>query len=284
MLSEEMLALLGVAGCGLCRPSGEPSAPERIGSAAPSPFCSITPTIFARPCGRILAIAPCTNQCLRTSLKAASSPLKAAQKHVARWMRPERRRASIPFRVFGAKARIEYQPLGVVGVISPWNFPIQLTFSPLAGILAAGNRVMIKPSEFTPQTSALMARAFAQQFDATEIAVVQGGPEAGAAFAGLPFDHLLFTGATNVARHVMRAAADNLVPVTLELGGEIPRGALRIRALEAATRRLMMGKTLNAGQICLAPDYVMVPEGRADAFVEASTAAVGRFTHAAGQS
>ena len=217
------------------------------------------------------------HQSLFTDIASSLEPLKAAQKQVARWMRPERRRASMPFRLFGAKARIEYQPLGVVGVISPWNFPIQLTFSPLAGILAAGNRVMIKPSEFTPQTSALMAEAFAQQFDATEIAVVQGGPEAGAAFAGLPFDHLLFTGATNVARHVMRAAADNLVPVTLELGGKSPVVLSDSAKLEQATRRLMMGKTLNAGQICLAPDYVMVPEGQVDAFVEASTAAVGRL-------
>src|SRR5210317_530094 len=116
------------------------------------------------------------HQSLFTDIASSLEPLKAAQKRVARWMRPERGRASMPFALFGAKARIEYQPQGVVGVISPWNFPIQLTFSPLAGILAAGNRVMIKPSKFTPQTSALMAEAFAQRFDATEIAVVQGGP------------------------------------------------------------------------------------------------------------
>jgi coniferyl-aldehyde dehydrogenase len=192
-------------------------------------------------------------------------------------MRPERRRAGMPFGLLGAKARIEYQPLGVVGVISPWNFPIQLTFSPLAGILAAGNRVMIKPSEFTPRTSALMAEAFAKAFDATEISVVLGGPQTGADFASLPFDHLLFTGATNVARHVMRAAAENLVPVTLELGGKSPVVLSDSAKLEVAARRLMMGKTLNAGQICLAPDYVMVPEGKLGAFVEASTAAVGQL-------
>lgn len=218
-----------------------------------------------------------THQSLFTDIASSLEPLKAAKKQVARWMRPERRRAGMPFGLLGAKARIEYQPLGVVGVISPWNFPIQLTFSPLAGILAAGNRVMIKPSEFTPRTSALMAEAFAKAFDATEISVVLGGPQTGADFASLPFDHLLFTGATNVARHVMRAAAENLVPVTLELGGKSPVVLSDSAKLEVAARRLMMGKTLNAGQICLAPDYVMVPEGKLGAFVEASTAAVGQL-------
>ena len=123
-----------------------------------------------------------------------------------------------PLNLLGAKARVDYQPLGVVGVISPWNFPVNLTFTPLAGILSAGNRCMIKPSEYTPATSEVMAEAFASAFDPLEISVITGGPQTGADFSGLPFDHLLFTGATSIAKHVMRAASENLVPVTLELG------------------------------------------------------------------
>lgn len=158
------------------------------------------------------------HQSLFTDVAGSIGPLRHAQKHLDYWMRPEKRKVGpFPLNLLGARARIEYQPLGVVGVISPWNFPVNLTFTPLAGVLAAGNRCMIKPSEYTPATSALMAEIFASAFDELEIAVVTGGTQAGADFAGLPFDHLLFTGATSVARHVMRAAADNLVPVTLEL-------------------------------------------------------------------
>src|SRR5690606_6677288 len=135
----------------------------------------------------------------------------------------------------GAKARVEYQPLGVVGVISPWNFPVNLTFTPLAGVLAAGNRCMIKPSEYTPATSALLAEIFPTAFDEKEVAVVTGGPQTGADFAALPFDHLLFTGATSIARHVMRAAAENLVPVTLELGGKSPVVVSRLADLQKTT-------------------------------------------------
>ncbi len=124
--------------------------------------------------------------------------------------------------LLGAKAYIDYQPKGVVGIISPWNFPVNLTFTPLAGVFAAGNRTMIKPSEFTPRTSALMERMFKSAYDETEVAVFNGGAEVGGAFARLPFDHLLFTGATSIAYHVMKAAAENLVPTTLELGGKSP--------------------------------------------------------------
>ena len=152
----------------------------------------------------------------------------------------------------GAKAEVRYQPKGVVGVISPWNFPVNLTFSPLAGVLAAGNRAMIKPSEFTPATSELMAKMFASAFSDEEIAVVTGGAEVGQVFAGLAFDHLIFTGATSIARHVMRAAAENLVPLTLELGGKSPVIVGRSADMAVAAARIMNGKTLNAGQICLA--------------------------------
>jgi coniferyl-aldehyde dehydrogenase len=176
--------------------------------------------------------------------------------------------------LFGAKAYVDYQPKGVVGVISPWNFPFNLTFTPLAGIFAAGNRVMIKPSEFTPRSSELMARMFASAFDEEEVAVVTGGPDVGAAFSKLAFDHLLFTGATSIAYHVQRAAAENLVPTTLELGGKSPVIVSQSADIDLAAKRVMMGKTMNAGQICLAPDYVMVPKDRAGAFVGAVTSAV----------
>jgi coniferyl-aldehyde dehydrogenase len=217
------------------------------------------------------------HQSLFTDIAGSLGPLKHAKKHVAKWMKPEKRKPDLAFRLLGAKARIEYQPLGVVGVISPWNFPVQLTFGPLAGIFAAGNRVMIKPSEYTPETSALMAELFAQAYDEAEVATILGGPQTGADFSGLPFDHLLFTGATSVARHVMRAASENLVPVTLELGGKSPVILGRSADLQQATDRIMMGKTLNAGQICLAPDYVMVPRERVDEFVESSRRSVARM-------
>ena len=206
---------------------------------------------------------------------ASVGPLKHARDNLARWARPERRRTSPRILgLLGARAEVRHQPKGVVGVISPWNFPVNLTFAPLAGILAAGNRAMIKPSEYTPATSALMAEMFAGAFAREEIAVVTGGPEVGAAFAGLGFDHLLFTGATSVARHVMRAAAENLVPLTLELGGKSPVIIGGSADMRTATARIMSGKTMNAGQICLAPDYVMAPADRLEGFIDGADSAV----------
>jgi coniferyl-aldehyde dehydrogenase len=217
------------------------------------------------------------HQSLFTDVAASIGPLKHARKHVAQWIRPERRRVDFPLNLLGARARVEYQPLGVVGVISPWNFPVNLTFTPLAGILAAGNRCMIKPSEYTPATSALMAELIARAFDELEIGVVVGGPQTGADFAGLPFDHLLFTGATSIARHVMRAAAENLVPVTLELGGKSPVIVGRSANVQTTTDAIMAGKMLNAGQICLAPDYVFVPREQMKDFVAATQRSVARM-------
>jgi len=212
---------------------------------------------------------------LVTDVAASIEPLKHAKRHVRQWMRRERRAVSpAALALLGARAWIDYQPKGVVGVMSPWNFPFNLTFAPLAGILAAGNRVMIKPSEFTPRSSALMQRMIASAFDDTEIAVFTGDADVGAAFASLPFDHLLFTGATSIARHVMRAAAANLVPVTLELGGKSPAIVGRDADLALAAKRLMFGKTLNAGQVCVAPDYALVERQRIPAFVDACRAAV----------
>ncbi len=209
-----------------------------------------------------------------TDVAGSIGPFHFAKTHLKGWMRTQRRGVDFPLGLFGAKAEVQIQPKGVVGVISPWNFPINLTFTPLAGILAAGNRAMIKPSEFTPKTSDLMAEMFESAFRAEEIAVFTGGADVGAAFAGLAFDHLLFTGAGSVARHVMRAAADNLVPVTLELGGKSPVIISRTADIPLAAKRIMMGKTLNAGQICLAPDYVLVPSERQGEFVEAAKSAV----------
>lgn len=203
--------------------------------------------------------------------------LKHARDHLARWMAPQNRRAEFPLGLLGARAQVRFQPKGVIGLISPWNFPVQLTFGPLAGMLAAGNRVMIKPSEFTPQTSALMKSLFASVFAQEEVAVITGGPEMGAAFAGLPFDHLLFTGATSIGRHVMRAAAENLTPVTLELGGKSPVVIGRSADLEQAALRIMAGKTLNAGQVCLAPDYVLAPHDKEAALVAALRAASAKL-------
>ncbi|MGV0035866.1 MAG: coniferyl aldehyde dehydrogenase [Candidatus Azotimanducaceae bacterium WSBS_2022_MAG_OTU7] len=203
-------------------------------------------------------------------------PLKAAKKHLRQWMRPEKRTPMFPLGLFGARARIEYQPLGVVGCISPWNFPVQLTFSPLAGVLAAGNRAMIKPSEFTVQTSELMKELVGAAFNEEEIAVFTGGPDVGGAFARLPFDHLLFTGATSIAKHVMKAAAENLVPVTLELGGKSPVIIGKSANLKQAATNIMAGKIMNAGQVCLA-DYVILPEESRDEFVEHARNSVAKM-------
>lgn len=201
---------------------------------------------------------------LFTDIAPSVKALRHARKHLRAWMRPERRRLDFPLGLLGARGRVEFQPKGTVGLISPWNFPVNLTFAPLAGILAAGNRAMIKPSEITPATSELMARLIGEAFDATEIAVFTGGPEVGEAFAALAFDHLMFTGATSVGRHVMRAAAEHLTPLTLELGGKSPAVLSRSADFGDAASRLVTGKLLNAGQICLAPDYLLVPDDRVD--------------------
>ena len=213
-----------------------------------------------------------------TDVAASIGPLKHAKANLKRWMKTEKRPTSPALLgVFGAKAEIRFQPKGVVGVISPWNFPVNLTFTPLAGILAAGNRAMIKPSEYTPATSELMATMFGGAFSEEEIAVVTGGPDVGGIFAGLAFDHLIFTGATGVARHVMKAAAENLVPLTLELGGKSPVIIGRSADLAVAAARIMNGKTLNAGQICLAPDYVLTPKESLETFVGEAQGAVRRM-------
>jgi coniferyl-aldehyde dehydrogenase len=199
--------------------------------------------------------------------------IRHAQRHLRRWMAP--RRVPTPFYLRPGRSRVLRQPLGVVGVISPWNYPWHLALVPAAAALAAGNRVMLKPSEHTPAISALLARLVKAQFDPDELAVVQGGAEAAAAFASLPFDHLLFTGSTAVGRKVALAAARNLTPVTLELGGKSPAIFGDVDALEAHARRLAVGKLLNAGQTCIAPDYALVPSGCGDRLAAAFESAVG---------
>ena len=212
-----------------------------------------------------------------TDIASSIGPLRHAQKNLKRWRKSEKRSAMFPLSLLGAKARVDYQPLGVVGVISPWNFPVNLTFTPLAGVLSAGNRCMIKPSEYTPETSKAMAEAISEEFDIEEIVVVLGGPETGASFSSLPFDHLLFTGATSIAKHVLSAASENLVPVTLELGGKSPVIVGESANMDATAGAIMAGKMMNAGQICLAPDYVFLPKTRVQEFVESSKKAVSKM-------
>lgn len=215
---------------------------------------------------------------LLTDIAAAIGPLKQARAELERWMAPQKRKVTpAALGLLGAKAEVRYQPKGVVGVMTPWNFPVQLAIDAIAGAFAAGNSVMVKPSEFTPATSALLAQVLDLYFDEDELAVFLGGPEIGAAFSALPFDHLIFTGATSVGRHVMRAAAENLVPVTLELGGKSPVVMGRSADVAKTAARVMNGKTMNAGQICLAPDYLLAPQEHVAPFVEAAKAAVGKM-------
>ena len=194
--------------------------------------------------------------------------------HVGAWMKPQKKSPSIWFRP--GRARIIPQPLGVIGIIVPWNYPLFLAISPLAAALAAGNRVMIKMSEFTPHTGELLAGLVSKYFSAEDVSVVLGDATVGAGFARLPFDHLLFTGSTRVGHDIMRMAADNLTPVTLELGGKSPVIVGPDYPLEKAAERIVVGKLLNAGQTCIAPDYVLVPAGREQAFVNAARAVVAK--------
>ncbi|MEG3182234.1 coniferyl aldehyde dehydrogenase [Sphingomonas sp. LT1P40] len=215
-------------------------------------------------------------QSMITDIAASVSPLKHAIAKVDGWAKREKKPVMFPLGLLGAKAWVEYQPKGVVGIISPWNFPVNLVMSPLAGVFAAGNRAMVKTSEFTPATAALFEELAPKYFDPTELAFISGGPDVGKAFASLPFDHLLFTGATAIGRHILHAAADNLTPVTLELGGKSPAIVGRSANLAQATERVAMGKMLNAGQICIAPDYLMVAAEQeaaaVDGIVRAATA------------
>ena len=192
--------------------------------------------------------------------------IKHATKHLKKWMAPRRITTALQF--LPAKNRLISQPLGVVGIIAPWNYPLQLTLAPAIGAIAAGNRVMIKPAELTPRFSALLKEVIAQKFDPAELLVTGIEDEVAKAFPTLPFDHLIFTGSTRVGRIVAEAAGRNLTPVTLELGGKSPAIVDRTADLNEAAERIGYAKLLNAGQTCIAPDYAMVPEESVQAFAE----------------
>jgi coniferyl-aldehyde dehydrogenase len=192
--------------------------------------------------------------------------IKHAIKHLKKWMAPRRIATALQF--MPAKNRLIPQPLGVVGIIAPWNYPLQLTLAPAIGAIAAGNRVMIKPAELTPHFSALLKEVIAERFDATELLITDIEDEVAKAFPTLPFDHLIFTGSTRVGRIVAEAAGRNLTPVTLELGGKSPAIVDRTADLNEAAERIGYAKLLNAGQTCIAPDYAMVPEESVQAFAE----------------
>ena len=200
--------------------------------------------------------------------------IRHTRSHFAGWMKPQSKSPGIWFRP--GRAKILMQPLGVVGIVVPWNYPLLLAVSPLAAALAAGNRAMVKMSEFTPRTGELLANLAARYFSADDVSIVIGDASVGAEFARLPFDHLLFTGSTKVGHEIMRMAAENLTPVTLELGGKSPAIVGEAYPIEHAAERIMVGKLLNAGQTCIAPDYVLVPAGREAAFLDAARAVVAK--------
>ncbi|MEO9214560.1 MAG: coniferyl aldehyde dehydrogenase [Rhodanobacter sp.] len=196
------------------------------------------------------------------------SGIRHALRHGRRWMRARRSLASLAF--LPARNVLMPQPLGVIGIIVPWNYPLYLAIGPLVDALVAGNRAMIKMSEYTPRFSALFAEQIARYFQPDEVTVVTGDADVAQAFSALPFDHLLFTGSTAVGHHVMRAAAANLTPVTLELGGKSPAIIGPGARFDHAVERILFGKLVNAGQTCIAPDYVLLPRARMADFVVAA--------------
>ncbi len=202
----------------------------------------------------------------------ALSAINHARAHLGGWMRVKRSLASLWF--LPAYNELRPQPLGVVGIIVPWNYPVLLAVGPLVAAIAAGNRAFVKMSEFTPRTGALFARLVTRYFTDNEIAVINGEADVARAFAALPFDHLLFTGSTAVGKHVMRSAAENLTPVTLELGGKSPAIVGADADVAGAASQIMFGKCLNAGQTCIAPDYVLLPRGAENEFIAAAKAVV----------
>ena len=210
-----------------------------------------------------------------SELWLAKSEIDSALKHGKRWMKPQRRATGIWLRP--ATAKVMPQPLGVIGIVAPWNYPILLAVGPLICALAAGNRAIVKMSELTPRTAECFQRLIERTFAREQVAVVTGDASVGAAFSALPFDHLIFTGSTAVGREVMRAAAANLTPVTLELGGKSPAIIGPHARFDTAVDSILAGKTLNAGQTCIAPDYVLLPRGMEQAFVDRARARVGRL-------
>ncbi len=192
---------------------------------------------------------------------------KHARKHLKRWMKPVS--VSVPMTLKPGKAYVRREPVGVAGIIAPWNYPLQLALAPLIAALAAGCRAMIKPSEYTPRTAELIRETLKGLYNEDHVAVITGGPEIGEAFTKLKFDHLFYTGSTHVGRLVALAAADNLVPVTLELGGKSPAVVAPDFDVAEAAKTIAWGKFFNAGQTCVAPDYALVPKGRERDFAQA---------------
>jgi len=217
----------------------------------------------------------CNSETKVAEMMASLEGLKYQIKHVKKWMQDDKRH--VPGSLKPAKAKVVYQPLGVVGIIVPWNYPVFLAMGPLLPALAAGNRVMIKMSEFTPRTSEAFKQMIAEIFPEDHVSVITGEADVAMAFTKLPFDHILFTGSTSVGKHVMRAAAENLTPVTLELGGKSPAIISESFPLNEAAERLCFGKALNAGQTCVAPDYVLCPKHNVDNFVGEMKKVIGKW-------
>lgn len=205
-------------------------------------------------------------------ISAVLQAITYTRRRLWHWMRPQR--AGMPWRLLPAKARIAPQPLGVVGVMAPWNYPWSLALMPVIDAFAAGNVVMLKPSEYASHTSALLAKLIPQYFTEEEFSVIEGGVDVAEVFSALPFDHLLFTGSTQVGRKVALAAAANLTPVTLELGGKSPAIVAADADLEHAAAAIVFGKGMNAGQTCIAPDYVLVESRHLEAMIKALTQAI----------
>jgi coniferyl-aldehyde dehydrogenase len=201
--------------------------------------------------------------------------MRYARRHLRRWMKPSRRRAGLLMATTSCK--VYYQPKGIVGVIVPWNYPLALAIGPLTCALAAGNRVMLKMSESTPRTGEVLCEMIQSIFDDSHVAIILGEVETGKAFSRLPLDHLVFTGSTDVGRHIMHAASDNLTPVTLELGGKSPTIISDDVPMDMAAERICFGKSLNAGQTCVAPDYLLCPGNRVEEFVLAFERAFARM-------
>ncbi|PJZ67540.1 aldehyde dehydrogenase family protein [Leptospira wolffii] len=211
-----------------------------------------------------------------TEIMPSIAEVKDAIRHVRSWMKPER--VKTPVSLFGATSTVVYEPKGVTLIISPWNYPMYLAFAPLSAAIAAGNTAIIKPSEFTPETSKLFSKIIKETFPENEVAVFEGDHTVSTALMELPFDHIFFTGSTHVGKIVMAAAAKHLSTVTLELGGKSPAIIVPGANLKKAAKKLMWGKILNAGQTCVAPDYLLLPEGETEAFVkEAKDALKGYY-------
>jgi coniferyl-aldehyde dehydrogenase len=266
----ELAALLGKLKAA-ARKAGPPDYDTRI-----EHLDKLERTLLARKHDIAKAIAAdfgtrSTHESLVAEVMITVNEIKHTRAHLHEWMETEPREVSWMF--LPGRAEIIMQPVGVVGIISPWNYPVQLALCPLVAALSAGNRAILKPSELVPETAELLRKIITETFAPDHVAVVTGGADVGEAFSRLAFDHLVFTGSTRVGKMVMKAASDNLVPVTLELGGKSPAIVGEGYSIAQAAQKIMFGKLFNCGQTCIAPDYAMLPKGRVDAFVEECKAA-----------